>query len=122
MPVDGDPAAHVTSYQEAVSHLATTGFDIPAFVTAAILLSTLPSEPGDPDSWNQFVAGIKINKTTTLSTIVNAILEEKRCHTEPSVEVEQDEWVDEVEPEWGRGVSAGDGGNGISNGLVDMQL
>ncbi|EPQ58385.1 hypothetical protein GLOTRDRAFT_126878 [Gloeophyllum trabeum ATCC 11539] len=86
MPVDGDPAAHVTSYQEAVSHLATAGFDIPAFVTAAILLSTLPSEPGDPDSWNQFVAGIKIDKTTTLSTIVNAILEEKRRCTEPSVE------------------------------------
>jgi hypothetical protein len=42
-----------------------TEFEIPCYIAAAILLSTLPSDPGDPHSWNQHVAGIKINKKST---------------------------------------------------------
>jgi hypothetical protein len=54
--------------------LSTTGY-----IAAAILLSTLPSDPGDPHFWNQHVAGIKINKkSTTLSSVINGILEEKQ--------------------------------------------
>ena len=66
-------------FQEAIHYLANTEFNIPGYIAAAILLSTLPSDPGDPHSWNQHVAGVKINKdTTTLSSVVNGILEEKR--------------------------------------------
>src|ERR1700688_1706927 len=70
-------------FQEAIRYLANAEFNIPGYIAAAILLSTLPSNPGDPHSWNQHVAGVKINKdTTTLSSVVNGILEEKRRLTE----------------------------------------
>jgi len=66
---------HVTSFQEAIHYLVNTEFNIPVYIAAAILLSALPSNPGNPHSWNQHVAGIKINKnTTTLSSVINGIL------------------------------------------------
>ena len=79
----GDISAHVTGFQEAIRYLANAEFEIPGYIAAAILLSTLPSDPGDPHSWNQHVAGIKIDKkSTTLSSVINGILEEKRRLTE----------------------------------------
>src|ERR1700683_2833293 len=70
-------------FQEAIRYLANTEFNISGYIAAAILLSTLPSDPGDPHSWNQHVAGVKINKDiTTLSSVVNGILEEKQRLTE----------------------------------------
>src|SRR5882762_7004511 len=79
----GDISAHVTGFQEAIRYLANAEFEIPGYIAAAILLSTLPSDPGDPHSWNQHVTGIKINKkSTTLSSVINGILEEKRRLTE----------------------------------------
>ena len=79
LPSGGDVSLHVTGFQEAIRYLANAEFNIPGYIAAAILLSTLPSDPTDPHSWNQHVAGIKINKnTTTLSSVVNGILEKKR--------------------------------------------
>ena len=78
-----DVAAHVTSFQEATCHLANTGFIIPEPISAAILLSTLPTDPKDPESWNNHVAGVRIDlQTTTLSSVINGILEEKRRLTD----------------------------------------
>src|ERR1700728_3061425 len=83
LPSSGDISLHVTVFQEAIRYLVNAEFNIPGYIAAAILLSTLPSDPGDPHSWNQHVAGVKINKdTTTLSSVVNGILEEKRRLTE----------------------------------------
>jgi hypothetical protein len=83
LPSGGDISAHVTGFQEAIRYLANAEFNIPGYIAAAILLSTLPSNPGDPHSWNQHVAGVKIDKnTTTLSSVVNGILEEKQRLTE----------------------------------------
>ena len=43
----------------------------------------LLSDPRDPASWNNFVSGIKIDlTTTTLSSVISGILEEKRWLTE----------------------------------------
>ena len=42
--------------------------------------NTLPSDPQDPASWNNHVAGVKIDKSTTiLSSVINGMLEEKQC-------------------------------------------
>src|ERR1700759_4582589 len=74
----GDVSTHVTAFQEAIRHLANAEFDIPGYIAAAILLSTLPSDPQDPHSRNNHVAGVKIDKsTTTLSSVINGILKEK---------------------------------------------
>lgn len=79
----GDVSAHITSFQEAIHYLANAEFEIPGYITAAILLSTLPSDPQDPHSWNAHIAGVKINKaTTTTRPVVNGILEEKHRLTE----------------------------------------
>ncbi|KIM75286.1 hypothetical protein PILCRDRAFT_13702 [Piloderma croceum F 1598] len=83
LPTSSDVSAHVTSFWEAICYLANTEFEIPGYIAAAILLSTLPSDPQDPASWNNHVAGVKINKSTaTLSSVINSILEEKSCLTE----------------------------------------
>ena len=72
--------AHVSGFQEAIRHLANADFQIPSYIAATILLSTLPSDPNDPTSWNNHVSGIKIDKNvTTLSSVIARILEEK-CH------------------------------------------
>ncbi|KAJ3479112.1 hypothetical protein NLI96_g9298 [Meripilus lineatus] len=74
-----DLATHVTNFTTARNHLAQADFPIPEFISAAILLSTLPADPADSNSYNNFVAGIKIDKkTTTLSSTINLVLEEKR--------------------------------------------
>ena len=79
LPSGGDVSTHVTGFQEAICYLANAEFNIPGYIAAAILLSTLPSDPRDPHSWNQHIIGVKIDKnTTTLSSVVNGILEEKR--------------------------------------------
>ena len=78
LPLGGDVPTHITSFQEAVCHLANAKFKILNYVTAAILLSTLPSDPNEPSNWNNFISGIKIDKVTmTLSSIISAILEVK---------------------------------------------
>jgi hypothetical protein len=83
LPSGGDISAHVTGFQEAIRYLANTEFEIPGYIAAAILLSTLPSDPRDPHSWNQHVASIKIDKSTiTLLSVINGILEEKHRLTE----------------------------------------
>ena len=43
LPTGSDISAHVTSFQEAIRYLANTEFEIPGYIAAAILLSTLPS-------------------------------------------------------------------------------
>src|ERR1700683_951646 len=83
LPSSGDVSAHIMGFQQAIRYLTNAEFNIPGYIAAAILLSTLPSDPGDPHSWNQHIAGVKIDKdTTTLSSVVNGILEEKRRLTE----------------------------------------
>jgi gag-polypeptide of LTR copia-type len=78
LPSGGDISTYVTGFQEAIRYLANAEFNIPGYIAAAILLLTLPSNPGDPHSWNQHVAGVKIDKsTTTLLSVVYGILEEK---------------------------------------------
>jgi hypothetical protein len=42
----GNISAHITGFQEAICYLANTKFNIPSYITATILLSTLPSNPG----------------------------------------------------------------------------
>jgi hypothetical protein len=42
-----DVSAHVTGFQEAIRYLANAEFEIPGYIAAAILLSTLPSDPQD---------------------------------------------------------------------------
>src|SRR6202453_2207240 len=64
LPSGGDVSTHVMGFQEAIRYLTNAEFNIPGYIAAAILLSTLPSDPGNPHSWNQHVAGIKINKDT----------------------------------------------------------
>jgi hypothetical protein len=80
MIVGGDVSAHINDYQEAIRYLANANFSIPEPISAAILLSTLPSDPKDPESWDYFIKGVKIDQlaTTTLSSVINQILEEKR--------------------------------------------
>jgi len=91
MPVGGDVSAHITDYQEATRYLANANFSIPEPVAAAILLSTLPSDPKDPESWDYFIKGVKIDQTTTtLSSVINQILEEKR-HQSPTTDTSQPE-------------------------------
>ena len=62
LPSGGDVSTHVTSFQEDIYYLVNAEFNIPGYITVAILLSTLPSDPEDLHSWNQHVAGIKIEK------------------------------------------------------------
>src|ERR1700677_588802 len=64
LPSSGNVSTHVMGFQEAICNLANAKFDIPGYIAAAILLSTLPSNPGDPHSWNQHIAGVKIDKDT----------------------------------------------------------
>ena len=84
MSPTGNVSEHITSFQEAVRYLANADFTISESVTAAILLSTLPNDPKDPVSWDYFIKGIKITKTTTLSSVISQILEEKRRQTSAS--------------------------------------
>jgi len=58
MSSGGDISAHITGFQEATRYLANAKFIIPESVMAAILLSTLPSDPKDPESWDYFIKGI----------------------------------------------------------------
>ena len=79
----GNILAHMSGFQEAIRHLANANFQILSYIAAAILLSTLLSDPGGPTSWNNFVSGIKIDLTTTaLSSVISGILEEKQQLTE----------------------------------------
>jgi gag-polypeptide of LTR copia-type len=79
LPPGSNISAHITGFQEAICYLANAEFKIPGYIAAAILLFTLPSDPQDPASWNHHVAGVKIDKsTTTLSSVINGILEEKQ--------------------------------------------
>jgi len=83
LPSGSDVSPHVTSFQEAIHYLANAEFKIPGYIAAAILFSTLPSDPWDPHFWNNHIAGVKIDKsTTTLLSVIHSILEEKQCLTE----------------------------------------
>ncbi|KAJ8588222.1 hypothetical protein M405DRAFT_703486, partial [Rhizopogon salebrosus TDB-379] len=92
MIVGGDVSAHINDYQEAIRYLANANFSIPEPISAAILLSTLLSDPiEDPESWDYFIKGVKIDQTTTtLSSVINQILEEK-CHQSPTTNSAQSE-------------------------------
>ena len=70
-----DISAHVNGFQEAFHHLAHADFPIPEAVAAAILLSTLPSNPEDPKNWIGFIGRIQVTKTTKLTSVINSILE-----------------------------------------------
>jgi hypothetical protein len=52
LPSNNNISTHVTSFQKAICYLVNAEFEIPGYITAAILLSTLPSDPRDPHSWN----------------------------------------------------------------------
>jgi hypothetical protein len=87
MPSGGNVSAHINDYQEAICYLANADFSIPEYVAAAILLSTLPKDPKDPESWDYFIKGVKIDKnTTTLSSVINQILEEKHRSSRPDAQ------------------------------------
>lgn len=78
MPAGSNVTAHCTNFQEAICYLANAEFEILSYIVAAILLSTLPSGPSGPQSWNNHVTGVKIEKTTTtLPSVINGILKEK---------------------------------------------
>lgn len=73
-----DISVHISSFQEAIHHLTNADFQIPSYIAVTILLSTLPSDLNDPASWNNHISGVKIDKlTTTLSSVITGILEEK---------------------------------------------
>jgi hypothetical protein len=83
LPYGGDVSTHITGFRDAICYLTNAEFDIPGYIAATILLSTLSTDQEDPHSWNQHVAGVKFDKsTTTLSSVINGILEEKRRLTE----------------------------------------
>jgi hypothetical protein len=89
MPSGRNVSAHINDYQEAIHYLANANFSIPEYVAAAILLSTLPKDPKDPKSWDYFIKGVKIDKnTTTLSSVINQILEEKHRSSRPDAQSE----------------------------------
>jgi hypothetical protein len=77
----GDVRQHVQDFEDATTQLACTGFEIPSYISSAILLSTLPSEPSDPASYYQFTNGVHIDKNTTLTSTVNRLLEHTRANT-----------------------------------------
>lgn len=82
MTSGSDVSAHINEFQEAIRYLANADLIVPEWFSAAVLLSTLPCDPKDPDSWDYFVKGVRIDKkTTTLSSIVSELLEEKRRQT-----------------------------------------
>ena len=78
LPSGGDISAHITGFQEAIRYLQNAGFTMPEYISASFLLSTLPADPKDPESWHHYVAGVKIDDKTTLTSTINGILEEKR--------------------------------------------
>jgi hypothetical protein len=81
----------LNDYQEAIRYLPNANFSIPEPISAAILLSTLLSDPKDPESWDYFIKGVKIDQTTTtLSSVINQILEEK-CRQSPTTDSAQSE-------------------------------
>jgi hypothetical protein len=56
-----------------------------------LLLTTLPSNPGDPSSWNSFIAGLDLDATKfTLCTAVTAIHEETCRRTATAAETPSD--------------------------------
>ncbi|SJL11799.1 uncharacterized protein ARMOST_15209 [Armillaria ostoyae] len=66
---------HVFSLQ----HLTVAGWDIPEHIAACILLSMLPHDSNEADSWDEMVKQIKIDKDSTTSSTINVLLDEKHC-------------------------------------------
>ena len=62
----GDVLAPISGFQEAIHHLANTNFQIPSYIATAILFSTLPSDPNNPASWNNYVLGVKMSQLSLL--------------------------------------------------------
>ncbi len=79
MKLGSDISEHIMHFQEALQHLMVAGWDIPEHIAACILLSTLPHDPNEADSWNGIVRQIKIDKDSTTSSTINVLLDEK-CH------------------------------------------
>src|SRR5947209_17887539 len=73
-----DAVKHISSFQEAYRHLTNSKFIIPEFSAAGLLLSTLYKDPTDRNSWDFFIKSMRITEATTLSSITNLILDEKR--------------------------------------------
>lgn len=86
-PTD-DISAHIMAFQDAYHHLENSNFVIPESCAAGLLLSTLYKDPGDPRSWDYFIEGTWITETTTLSSIVNLLLEEKLRRSSANTTVE----------------------------------
>jgi len=75
-----DVSVHINKFQEVIHYLANADLNVPEWFSATVLLSTLPCDLKYLDSWDYFVKGVRIDKkTTTLSSIVSEILEEKHC-------------------------------------------
>src|SRR5437660_12024747 len=74
---EDDIAAHTTAFQDAYRHLANSAFVIPKFCAAGLLLSTLYKDPKDPNSWDFFIKGTRITESTTLSNVINLLLDER---------------------------------------------
>jgi len=53
-----DILVHINKFQEAIHYLADVDLNVPEWLSAAVLLSTLPCDPKDPNSWDYFVKGI----------------------------------------------------------------
>jgi gag-polypeptide of LTR copia-type len=73
-----DIAKHINDFKAARRNLVKAEFDIPDHIAVAMLVSTLPSDPGDPFSWNGYISSLKLTKTATFDTTVNGILEESK--------------------------------------------
>jgi hypothetical protein len=73
-----DITEHINTFKVAQHNLANAEFDIPDHIAAAMLVSTLPSDPAYSLSWNSYISSLKLVKTTTFNTTVNGILEESK--------------------------------------------
>ncbi len=65
MNLGSDISEHIMHFQEAFQHLTVAEWDIPEHIAACILLSTLPHDSNEADSWDGMVRQIKIDKDST---------------------------------------------------------
>lgn len=87
VPADGSITNHITGYQAALRALANAEFLIPEYIAAAILISTLPSDPNNPESWSSYISTVKLDKSsTTLASAINGINDAKRRTTPEKTE------------------------------------
>ncbi|ESK80911.1 retrovirus-related pol polyprotein [Moniliophthora roreri MCA 2997] len=60
---------------ECLSTLKELDFDVPSYLKAALLLTTLPADPKDSQFWYSFIHTQSVNKKTKLSDIISSMCE-----------------------------------------------